>query len=457
MIAYRNDERINFISTSIQRRVARSARDAPLGDLLHAKRVCKPLVLRFSPRTSGANLPRLSLKSVPPLSIVVLTLAIEVMGGGLLFPVLPYLVEEFDSNAFTIGALAASFSAAQFLAAPVLGTISDRVGRRPILILCTFGTAIAFFLFGFAQSLMVMFVAQITNGLTGGVVSTAQAYIADVSKTPEERTKNFGLIGSAFGIGFILGPLLGGVLAGVDLKLPVFVAGAIALLNSTLAALILPESLKERRKEPIRLGDFNPLTQLWDLFRRRELQGLLIGYFVFFLAFSGFTSIFVVWVRDRFAWGPIPAGSVLFWVGVVASIVQGGLLRKLLPRFGELRLTLAGFSMVAIAFCFIAIIPAGAFLYATQTLFAFGVGIASPSIRGILSSSVADHEQGKVSGGTLSLGSLTQICGPLFVGWTYDHWFQNSPMWIGAGLSGVAIGAIVLGAWGRRPPKSVSM
>ncbi len=388
-------------------------------------------------------------KSISPLVIVFVALAIEVMGGGLLIPVLPYLVQEFSDKAFTIGLLGASFSMAQFLAAPVLGTLSDRIGRRPILVICTFGTACCFFLFGIAQSLWVMFLAQIVNGITGGLVSTAQAYIADISKTPEERTQNFGLIGAAFGIGFILGPLLGGVLGEINLRLPVFLAGTVALLNSGFAYFSLPESLKEKRSQSMMPADFNPLTQLLDLIANPRLRYLLLGYFLFFLAFSGFTNIFVVWVRDRFAWDPIQSGGVLFWVGVIASFVQGFLLRKILPRFGEFRLTVAGFSLAAIAFCLIGVIPNGYYLYGTQTLFAFGLGIASPSIRGIISSSVSDDVQGKVSGGTLSLSSLTQILGPLLAGWSYDRFSPTTPMWCGAGLAAAAIVAITLGHQAR--------
>ncbi|MCM1985212.1 MFS transporter [Lyngbya confervoides] len=387
-----------------------------------------------------------------PLTIVVVALAIEVMGGGLLFPVLPFLVAQFKSDALTIGALAASFSTAQFLAAPILGSLSDRVGRRPVLIVCTFGTALAFFLLGIAQSLWLMFVAQIVNGITGGLVSTAQAYIADVSESPQERTQNFGLIGAAFGIGFILGPLLGGALAGISLKLPVFLAGAVALLNSIFAYRFLPESIQNPRRSPLTRQDFNPLGQLWDLLRRPQLRNLLVGYFLFFLAFSGFTNIFVVWVRDRFAWGPIQSGGVLFWVGVISSLVQGGLIRKLLPRFGEFRLTLAGFSAAVLAYGILTQIPAGYYLYGTQTLFALGIGVASPSIRGIISTSVSDAEQGKVSGGSLSLASLTQILGPLIAGWSYDHWHPNAPLYLGGVLALLALGAIATSPTaGNRP------
>ena len=385
------------------------------------------------------NRPRLP---VSPFAIVILAIVIEVTGGGLLFPVLPFLVEQFRSDAFTITLLAASFAAAQFLAAPGLGTLSDRIGRRPVLVLCTFGTAVAFFLFGLANALWVMFLAQIANGITGGLVSTAQAYLADISTSPQERTKNFGAIGAAAGIGFILGPLVGGTLAAVDLRLPVFLAGGIALCNSALAYFVLPESLQQRRTEPIGWQDLNPLTQLQDLFRRQQLRTLLTSYFSFFLAFAGFTSIFVVLVRDRYQWGPMQSAGILFFVGIVASVVQGGLIRQLLPRFGELRLMLTGFCLVALALGLVALSPHGYYLYGTQALFAFGIGIASPSLRGLIASSVLDSEQGKVSGGTQSLSSLTQILGPLLAGWAYDRWNPSLPLWVGAVLVLIAIGLV---------------
>ncbi len=382
------------------------------------------------------------MKIASPLFVVILTIIIEVTGGGLLFPVLPYLVEQFSSNAYTIGLLAASFATAQFFAAPVLGSISDRYGRRPVLIVCTLGTALAFFLFGFANALWLMFLAQIANGITGGVVSTAQAYIADVSDSPQDRTKNFGLIGAAAGIGFMCGPLLGGILAGFDLKLPVFVAGGVALCNSALAYFVLTESLQTPRSTPVSIADFNPFRQLLDLFQRTNLRSLLSGYFAFFLAFAGFTNIFVVLVRDRYGWGPTESAAILVFVGVVASIVQGGLIRKLLPRFGEIRLLLVGMSLVSLALLLVALSPRGYFLYGTQAMFAFGIGIASPSLRGLLANSVADDEQGKLSGGTQSLNSVTQILGPLSAGWTYDYWGSSSPMLGGSVLVLLAIAAI---------------
>ena len=387
---------------------------------------------------------------ISPLFLVVFTMIIEVTGSGLLFPVLPYLVEQYRSDAVTIGLLSASFATAQFFAAPVLGTLSDRVGRRPIFVICTAGTAVSFFLFGFADRLWILFAAQIANGLTGGVVSTAQAYIADISTSRQERTKNFGLIGAAVGIGFILGPLVGGGLGGIDLRLPVFIAGGLATANAISTYFILPESLKTPNTKPLTVHDFNPIVQLDDLLSRPRLRNLLLGYFSFFIAFSGFTNIFVVLVRDRFAWQPLDAAGILFFVGIISSIVQGGLIRKLLPRFGELALTLTGFSLVAVSLCIVPFLPRGYLLYGTQAIFAFGVGIAAPSLRGLIANSVSDEEQGKVSGGSFSLNSLTQILGPLLAGLSYDYIAPDAPMWFGVILA--TLGVVAIASVKRQPP-----
>ncbi|MDR9405447.1 MAG: MFS transporter, partial [Halothece sp. Uz-M2-17] len=241
---------------------------------------------------------------ISPLIFIILTVFIEVMGGSLLFPLIPYLVEEYRSDALTIGLLSSSFAIAQFICSPVLGSFSDRVGRRPVLLVCTLGTAISFFVFASAQALWVMFLAQIINGITGGVVSTAQAYIADVSGSPEERTKNFGLIGAAAGIGFIFGPILGGTLAGIALRLPIYLAGFIALTNVVMGYLTVQESLRERVETPLTWQSFSPIAQLRDLFQRDNLRYLLASYVLFYLGFAGFTSVFVVFVRDRFLWTP---------------------------------------------------------------------------------------------------------------------------------------------------------
>jgi MFS family permease len=368
-----------------------------------------------------------------PKTFIFLTISIEAIAGGLLLPVLPYLVEQFRSDAFTIGLLTSSFAAAQFIATPVLGAVSDRIGRRPILLICTAGTSLAFYIFGFANALWLLFLSRIFNGLTGGVISTAQAYLADVSQSEQERTKNFGLIGAAAGLGFILGPALGGALAPINIKLPVFVAGTAALINTIIGYYQLTESLTHKIEKPIRINNLNPFTQLAELLRRNQVRNLLLGFFIYNFAFSGFTSIFVVFIRDRFDWEPAQAGSLLLVIGIVSIVVQGTLIGKIVPLFGEMTVSFTGLFLVSLALVLIALAPIGILLYGTQAIFALGVGLASPSLRGLLASSVAEQEQGKVSGASQSLVSLGQIIAPSIAGFSYDQLGMEVPFW-GAAL-----------------------
>lgn len=376
---------------------------------------------------------------VSPFIFILLTVLIEVIGSSLVSPLIPYIVEEFRSDALTVTLLASSYAVAQFLFAPVLGTLSDRVGRRPVLLVCTVNTAVAFFIFGLAQALWVMFLAQIINGITGGVITTAQAYLADISQSQQERTKNFGLIGAVAGIGFILGPLLGGSLAAITLRLPIFVAGSLSLLNFALGYFTLNESLKEPVKTPLTVRSFSTFAQLKDLVQHSQLRYLLSGYFLFYLAFTGLTSIFVVLVRDRFAWGPTEAAGVLAWIGLVTIAVQGGLIGKLLPRFGSDRLLIVGLGNMIVALIGICLVPQGIYLYGTQTLYALGVGLSSPTLRGAIANAVSDSEQGKVSGGSQSLVSLSQIFGPFLAGGAYDYLSGNAPFAMQAVFLGLAL------------------
>ena len=257
------------------------------------------------------------------LAFIFVTILIDKLGESLIFPILPFLVERFRSDAFTLGLLVSSFAIAQFIAIPIISGLSDRYGRRPVLLVCILGTAVAYYMFGLAASLWVLFLSRIVDGMTGGVAPTAQAYIADIS-APEDRAKNFGLTGAAFGLGFILGPAIGGALANISLNLPVFVAGTIALVNFVFGWFVLSESLPEDQRRPFTRRDLNPISQLSDLLKNSQIQGLVIGFFIFNFAFAGFSSIFVLFLDNRYGWGPNQAAMVFVFIGVVSTIVQGG-------------------------------------------------------------------------------------------------------------------------------------
>lgn len=395
---------------------------------------------------------------ISPLVFIFITILINRIGMGILFPVLPFLVEQFRSDALTLGWLASSFAVAQFLATPAIGSISDRYGRRPVMLICVLGSAISYFMFGLAGALWVMFLSRIIDGVTGGVAATAQAYIADTSK-PGERSKNFGLTGVALGLGFVLGPALGGALAGIHIALPVFFAGFLALLNVILGYFTLPESLSLEKRQSIHLKDLNPLNQITDLFRNHRIKGFLWATFIFNFAFSGFTSIFVLFLNQRFGWGPTSAATVFVFIGVVSTIVQGGLIRKLIPVYGEAKLTVVGFIVLACGFGLIAIIPQRpvllySLLYTSQALLSLGVGLLLPCLRGLISNRVSDREQGRTIGNAQGLQSIATILGPLWTGWAFDHVGLLAPFWMGALLVLLALVCTLINL--RQTPQAVT-
>ncbi len=365
------------------------------------------------------------------------------MGATLLVPILPFLVERFRSDALTIGLLGASFSLAQFVAAPGIGALSDRYGRRPVLLLCMLGTSLGYLIFGLANALWLLFLGRIVDGITGGVISTAQAYIADISK-PEDRSKNFGLIGAAFGLGFILGPAIGGALSQIDLNLPVFLAAGLAFANTILGYFTLPESLPKEKRQQGKLqsiwSELNPIGQLGNIARDKNIRALVFGFFLFNFAFAGFQNNFAVFTRDQFQWDPVKNAQLFAYIGLVSSLVQGGLIRKLIPRFGEEILALWGLAFCSISVFAVAFLPAANWLYITQTLFALGVGLASPTLRGLISARTSAQEQGRALGGAQSLVSLAMVLGPLWAGAVYDYWGYTAPYWTSGLWIAVALG-----------------
>lgn len=390
-----------------------------------------------------------------PLLFIFATLLINRIGMSILFPILPFLVERFRSDATTLGLLSSVYAVAQFLATPALGAISDKYGRRPVLLICVLGSSLSYLMFGLAGALWVLFLSRLIDGITGGVAATAQAYIADTS-TPENRSKNFGLTGVAFGLGFVLGPALGGALASINLYVPVFFAAALALMDVILGYFTLPESLSADKRQSFTLKDLNPLNQLADLLQNRRIRGFLWATFVFNFAFSGFTSIFVLFLNDRFQWGTSEAAVVFVLIGVVSTIVQGGLIRKWVPRYGEARLTVVGLIALAVGFGLIALTPPHTvwitpMIYSSQALLALGVGLLLPCLRGLISNRVSDREQGRTIGSAQGLQSLAVIFGPLWAGWSFDHLGAIAPFWMGAALCLLALGATV---WNLREARS---
>jgi MFS family permease len=370
---------------------------------------------------------------------------LDLLGAGILLPIIPYLVRQFRSDATTIGLLSLSFSAAQFVAAPILGVLSDRFGRRPVLLLSILGSAAGYFLFGLAGSLAVMYFSRILDGFTGGNISTAQAYIADVT-LPEDRAKNFGLIGAAFGLGFIFGPAIGGALSHISVNAPAYGAGVLSLCTACFGYFALPESLSPDHRQPrnFRLADLNPLKPLGELLRRAELRLLLAALFLINFAMSGLQSNFSVFTLVRLHYSPQQTAMVFVYIGVLAAIVQGYLVRRLNPVLGERRMAILGTFMLSAGFLGIA------FSYsAWQLLIAIagvaGVGFATTAQTALLSHRVTAREQGWLLGSTQSVLSLTRVAGPLYAGAMFDLLGSGSPYWTG---SIFLLGALALTIFG---------
>jgi DHA1 family tetracycline resistance protein-like MFS transporter len=355
-----------------------------------------------------------------PLVVIFVTVFIDLIGFGIVIPVLPYYVEgtKFNASPSMVGLLFASYSVMQLVFTPVLGRLSDRHGRRPVLFLSLLGTSLGFFVLGFATTLWMLFAGRIIDGITGGNISTAQAYIADVT-AKEDRAKGMGLIGAAFGLGFTFGPAIGGILSKWGISVPFLFAGAMALGNAALLYFTLPETVTP--DHPARASAATGRwTQLLAALKNPRLAFVLVIYFMFIVAFSIMTASFALFTMYRFGFDAAHNGYLFMYVGIVGAIIQGGLIGRLAKRFGELPLTVVG------AFLFAASLLAIPFttphtglwlLLGVGGLFAVGNGLATPSLTALASKSAGPAEQGGVMGVTQSVASLARAVGPTVSAW----------------------------------------
>ncbi len=368
-----------------------------------------------------------------PLTFIFLTVFLDLLGVGILVPVLPFIVAEFRTDALTVGLLSLTFAAAQFFASPVLGAWSDRIGRRRVLLLSVFGTGVGYFIFGAAQTLWLLYLARLIDGFTGGNISTAQAYIADVSP-PQDRAKNFGLIGAAFGLGFIIGPALGGILSHWSLRAPAYAAGILSLVTVAIGYLVLPESLPPERRTTarFRLGDLHPLGHLGEAVRRPGVARIFAAFFAMSFAMAGLQSNFAVFTHARFGLGPKGNALLFTLVGLVGVLVQGVLLRRISTADRERPIAMGGLALMAVGFAATAFVPAVVWLYPAIVVLALGSSAAGPMLTSEVSRSVGAGEQGWVLGSLQSVASLTRIAGPVWAGLAFDHVGPAAPYWSGA-------------------------
>ena len=375
------------------------------------------------------------------------------MGFGLVGPVLPYLVGRSVSDpsqlALVVSLLSVSYAGCAFVAAPLLGALSDRYGRRPVLLVSLLGSAIGYALFGIGGALWVLFLGRIIDGVTAGNFSALFGILGD-STAPAERGQYFGLIGAAAGGGFILGPAIGGLASKIGLEVPFFMAAGLTLVNLLWGYLLVPETLEPHNRSPaLQWAQLNPFMQIAGLFQITALRWLLVAGTLFIIPFAIMTTTLALLLKDSLNWGADQTSLVFIVVGISDIAVQGLLLGWLLKTFGERRVAISALLVAVCGLVGMALlpsIPSTVLVFSSVIAFAVGEGVFTATLGSLLSQSAGPTMQGRVQGGSQALQSLTQVGGPLFGGQLYSRVSSGAPFWAGAGM--VLIGAIALLAGG---------
>ena len=375
----------------------------------------------------------------PALGFIFATLLIDIIGLGIIIPITPDLLAELghvtNSEASSIGGwLLFAYASMQFVCAPIIGGLSDRYGRRPVLLASLFGFGVDYLFLASAPSIAWLFVGRIVAGMMGASYTTASAYIADVS-TPENRAQNFGIIGAAFGLGFMIGPLLGGVLAPLGLRVPFIVSAVLSLLNGLYGFFILPESLKPENRRKFEWSRANCFSSLVNLKRYPVILGLVASLTLVYVSAHAVQSNWVYYVKEKFHWTPL-------MVGVSLAVGQGGLIRIIIPKLGNARTVYVGLAFSALGFVLYALATETWMMFAFTVVYCMGA-IASPALQGIISTQVPANEQGELQGALTSLMSLTAIVGPPLMSNTFTYftkphapiYLPGAPMLVGAILT----------------------
>jgi DHA1 family tetracycline resistance protein-like MFS transporter len=378
------------------------------------------------------------------MAILFLIVFIDLLGFGIIIPQLPFYGVHFGASPAAVAMLMSCYSFAQFFMSPVLGRLSDRIGRRPVLLVSMACSCLAYVWLGFASALWMLFGARLLAGAGAGNLAAAQAYITDVT-APEARAKGMGLIGAGFGLGFTLGPWLGGVVAGrnpspEDLQRPAFLAAALSVLAFVLVLSLLKESLPQT-------GAPAPRASRWDLARssmgRPVLRLLILLFFAITAAFAGMETTFALWTKEAFGWGPAQVGWLFFFVGCVLIVVQGLLIGPLSRWLGEARLVLIGAASIALGLATITLSANLAILLVASACLAVGMGLLNPSINSLISRQAGIEERGGVMGVAQSGASLARVVGPAIAGPLFELFGRNAPYYAGTlvmlGVLGLAL------------------
>jgi DHA1 family tetracycline resistance protein-like MFS transporter len=363
-----------------------------------------------------------------PLLIIFLTILVNLIGFGIIIPLLPFYAETFGASPFQIGLLFAVFSLCQLFAAPVLGDWSDKYGRRPILILSLLGTVVSFVMLALAHSFAMLFFARIVDGLSGGNISTARAYVADVTE-PRDRARAYGLIGVAFGLGFILGPALSGVLAKISITAPIWVAAGITAVATVMAWLWLPETVHRAHA-----GTGLPFKNLATLMRRPNLRRVLAIDFVYWLAFAVFQTTFALFAARRFNFDAPQTGYFFAAFGVLGAIVQGAMIRPVVNRFGDKSTFMAGLVCGAIGLIATALTHSVELFALSLVPLALGIGFGHPTMNSLVSRAARGDEQGRVQGAASAVESLGRTIGPMWGSATLQRFGEGMPYVTAAGF-----------------------
>ena len=385
-------------------------------------------------------------KKQAALGFIFVTMLIDVIGWGIIIPVIPGLIEELISGDISEAAkvggwLTFAYAITQFLFAPIVGNLSDKFGRRPIILISLFGFTLDYLLLAFAPTITWLFIGRIIAGITGASITTASAYIADIS-SPEKKAQNFGLIGAAFGLGFILGPVIGGYLGQFGSRIPFIAAAIFTLINLIYGYFILPESLKKNNRRKFDIKRANPIGTLLSLKRYPVISGLLICIVLFNIAQHATQSTWTFFTIEKFNWSEDIVGYSLGFIGLLAAIVQGGLIRVIIPKLGNIKSVYFGMVFYILGLILISLAQESWMIFAFAIPLSLG-GISGPALQGIMTNNIPDDEQGEFQGGMTSLISLTAIIGPLLMTNLFSYftsestyfYFPGAPFMLGAVLS----------------------
>ena len=382
-----------------------------------------------------------------PVLFLLITVVVDSMGIGLIMPVMPDLLIELGAGdlsqaAIWGGILASIFAVMQFLFGPTIGNLSDRYGRRPVLLISLGAMALDYVIMGFAHAMWVLVIGRIIGGITAATQSTATAYMADIS-APKEKAQNFGLIGAAFGVGFILGPLVGGLLGAWGPRAPFFAAAALAGANTLFGYFILSETVTDAIRRPFEWRRANPVGGLLYVGRLPGVRRMLLVYFFYNIAFFVYPSVWAYYTQERFGWDSTMTGVSLAVFGLTMAVVQGGLIRLIIPRIGEHWTVILGFTINSVAFLVYALAYEGWQIFALAPITSLGV-IAGPALQGIMSRAARDDQQGELQGILTSISAIGIIVSPLMMTTTFSYFTKDGTPFYFPGAPFVLSTALVL-------------